>query len=246
VKWDIRIPLHLCDQIPAMKQISEHLWQIGLGMVNAFLIEDASGLTLIDTGFKNSTARILKQIEQQGKHPGDIRRIILSHAHSDHAGSAAELKQRLNVPVLAHKADADLMREGRAGRMPMQASPGLMNWIINQAFIKRADSTITPVETDTFLNDSEVLPIGGGLRVLHTPGHSAGHLSFLLEQDKALIVADACANMMGPAFSIVYEDTALGLQSIRKLLDDDFDKAVFGHGNAILHQAADRMRKKFQ
>lgn len=75
-----------------MRKITDHVYQITLGAVNAFVIED-DGLTLVDTGYKGSADKIFNAIKKGGKDPKDIRRIILTHLHLDHAGSAAEIKE---------------------------------------------------------------------------------------------------------------------------------------------------------
>jgi Zn-dependent hydrolases, including glyoxylases len=230
-----------------MQQITPSIYQLPLayGAVNVFLIKDNDGLTLVDTGVPGSGKKIIAAIERAGKNLQDIRRIILTHCHPDHAGGAAELKQLLNVPIWAHSADAPLLAQGISGR-PMQASPGLFNWLVYQLVIKKMHA-ITPVQVDKALNDTEVLPIAGGLRVIHTPGHCAGHICLLVEQEQLLIAGDICSNfpMMGIAFPTAYEDKALTLQSLRKAAALRFDKIVFGHGGAILHNANKKLAEKF-
>jgi glyoxylase-like metal-dependent hydrolase (beta-lactamase superfamily II) len=228
-----------------MKQITRNVYQISLGAVNAFVVED-DGLTLVDTGFKGSAGKIFAALKKGGKDPGDIRRIILTHAHSDHSGSAAEIKQRLGVPIWAHEEDAWLMEQGIAGRLPMVLSPGVVNWLVYNLLIKRADKTIEPVRIDRKLPDNELLPIAGGIQVIHTPGHSAGHLSLLIKNEGVLIAADICANAGGLGLSTVYEDRVLGVKSILKAAELDFETALFGHGGPLVRGANRRMKEKFR
>jgi glyoxylase-like metal-dependent hydrolase (beta-lactamase superfamily II) len=227
-----------------MQQISRHLYQIGLGFVNAFIIED-NGLTLIDTGLNNNQEKIFTAIKNSGRNPNDIKRIILTHAHSDHAGSAAAIKTNLNIPVLAHQADAPLMQQGLAGRQPMHLTPGALNWLIYQLVIRRAENTIEPVHVDEVVNDNDILPIAGGIQVIHTPGHSAGHIALLIKNEGVLIAGDSCSNGAGLGLSIVYEDKPLGVQSLQKLAALDFDTAVFGHGKPLRQSANQKMKEKF-
>ncbi len=83
-------------------------------------------------------------------------------------------------------------------------------------------------------------------QVIHTPGHSAGHISLLLKKDDLLIAGDICANMMWLGFSTVYEDRALGIESILKAAGLGFESAVFGHGRPVMNNAAKKMLDKFQ
>lgn len=226
-----------------MKQITQNLYQISLGAVNAFVVED-NGLTLIDTGLKGSMEKIFSAIKKAGKNPEDIKQIILTHCHPDHAGSAADLKKILNVPVFAHETDAPLIEQGIGGR-PMHLTPGVVNWLIYNLFIKKAGNTIAPVTVDEKLKDNDVIPIAGGIRIIHTPGHSAGHIALLLKNEGVLIAADICANAIGVDYSILYEDIGIGRKSILKAAGFSFDKAVFGHGNLLKGNANEEMKEKF-
>jgi glyoxylase-like metal-dependent hydrolase (beta-lactamase superfamily II) len=227
-----------------MKRISSNIYQISLGWVNVFVIED-DGLTLIDTGTKGSAGKIFSAIKNGGKNPYDIKRIILTHAHPDHAGSAEEIKRMLRVPVMAHREDANIMRYGIACRKEICLTPGLKNWLIYELAIKRAGINIEPVRIDEQLNDHDLLPLLGGIRVIHTPGHSKGHISLLAENEEVLIAGDLLSNSAGLGLSVIYENMAEGISSILKVTDLDFDKMVFGHGRPILKDAGSIMRQAF-
>ena len=87
-----------------MQQITDHLYQISLGAVNAFVLEDKDqGLTLIDTGLPGSTDALFAALRQGGKDPADIQRILLTHLHADHSGSAAEIQRRTHAQVYAQR-----------------------------------------------------------------------------------------------------------------------------------------------
>lgn len=227
-----------------MKQITKQLYQISLGVANAFVIED-NGLTLIDTGVPGSTDKLLAAIGKSGKNPAAIKQIILTHWHPDHAGSAAALKQRLGARLYAHADDAGLIEQG-GGQRPRYLTPGLLNWLVFNLFIKGVSGQISPAQVDERLADQDVIPVAGGLRVIHTPGHSVGHVALLLEQEGVLIAGDICANVAGLAYSTVYEDMQLGQQSILKAAGFSFDHAVFGHGNALLREANKKLSAKFE
>jgi glyoxylase-like metal-dependent hydrolase (beta-lactamase superfamily II) len=227
-----------------MEQITRSIFQIKLGSVNAFLIED-NGLTLIDTGNKNDTDKIFSAIVKSGKDPANIKRIILTHCHPDHAGSAAEIKKRLGIPVMAHVEDALLMEQGIAIRKPMHLSPGIMNWLIFNLFIKNAPAIIDPVIADERLKDNDLLQIAGGVQVIHTPGHSAGHIALLVKNEGVLIAGDICAHVAGLGLSPANEDPGVSIKSLLKVASLNFDKAVFGHGGTLKNSANQKIGKKF-
>jgi glyoxylase-like metal-dependent hydrolase (beta-lactamase superfamily II) len=226
-----------------MKKITNRLYQISLGAVNAFLIED-DGLTLVDTGLPGSTAKIFAALREDGKNPADIKRIILTHLHADHSGNAADIKRQTNARVYAHHTDAPLLEQGVSGR-PLTLTPGLLNKLIYQLVIKGPTNTVAPVAVEEKLSDGDVIPLLGGIQVVHTPGHSAGHVALLLPSEGVLIAADLCSHVLGLAYSTLYEDQALGRQSILKASHLSFDTAVFGHGRPLHGQANEQLRAKF-
>ena len=120
-----------------------------------------------------------------------------------------------------------------------------MNWLIYNLFIIRADKTIEPIKADILLSDNDFVPGASGIKVIHTPGHSAGHIALLIQDEGVLIAADMCANSMGLALSTMYEDMELGKKSILKAVQYDFDKALFGHGNPLMEGAAHKIRAAF-
>ena len=104
-------------------------------------------------------------------------------------------------------------------------------------------SAFTP---DIALSDGDIIDIAGGLEVIHTPGHTAGHVSLLWKRDRGLLIAgDAAANLMGLNYMIGYDDVAAGKASLAKLATRQFEAAVFGHGKPLLSGASDKFAAKF-
>jgi glyoxylase-like metal-dependent hydrolase (beta-lactamase superfamily II) len=226
-----------------MQKITNRLYQISLGAVNAFVLED-KGLTLVDTGLPGSTDKIFAALRAAGKDPADIKNIILTHLHADHSGNAADIKRLTNARVYAHHTDAQLLEQGISGQ-PLRLTPGLVNKLIYRLVIKGPINTVAPVVVEEKLSDGDVLPLVGGIQVVHTPGHSAGHVALLLPSEGVLLAADLCSHVLGLAYSTLYEDQALGRQSILKASALSFDTAVFGHGRPLRGQANKQLRAKF-
>ena len=215
-----------------------------LGMVNCFFIQDTDGFTLVDTGYAGSSDKIFDAVRAIGKRPDSIQRIILTHSHPDHAGSASSIQQALEIPVWAHQEDAELLRAGVGGRAKNLA-PGIANWIIYQLYIKNTPNKVEPVEVERNLKDGEVLPIAGGLRVIHSPGHSQGHIALLLEKESMLIAGDICAHAAGLGYSVVNENIGVARQSLLKVAGYPFEGAVFGHGKPLKSGASKAIQAKF-
>lgn len=217
----------------AIKKIIENVYQVSTGMVNCYVIDD-DGLTLVDTGFPDSENKIFSDLAKIGKKPSDIKQIILTHLHPDHAGSAGNIQKLLHVPVYAHTIDAELIRKGICLRQPMTRSPGIFPWLIFNLYMRHNKPDIDPVDPVIDLQHDELLPLLSGARVVFTPGHSAGHISLLLEKEKLLIAGDICGNTGGFHFSILNENPGLAKLTLKEITKYDFNIACFGHGNPIM------------
>lgn len=206
----------------------------GVWGANVYLLVDGDDLTLVDTGFLGRADRVLEQIEGLGYSPSDVTRIIITHHHADHVGSLAELKRITQAEVIAHPADAPYID----GRLP-QPGPARPQWLSD--FLARFSWlwSTEPVEVDTLVNDGDELPILGGIKTLHTPGHTPGSICLYLESRDLLIAGDLLANRFGlrlPSRGFTV-DTAQETQSIKRVASLDFDIICFGHGSPIMHNA---------
>jgi glyoxylase-like metal-dependent hydrolase (beta-lactamase superfamily II) len=231
----------------ALKQILPSLYRVPLRGVNAFLIDDAEdGLILVDTGTPKAPERILTALRELGRLPSDVRHVLVTHCHVDHAGGLAELKEATGAPAYMHPEDATMVRSGRALR-PLTPTPGLFNKAIVWLVMRKAPQTLRATEVEHEVADGEVLPLAGGVRAIHVPGHCAGQLAFLWPRHGGvLFAADSAANVVGLRLAPVYEDLEEGKRSVKKLAGLDFEAACFGHGGAILTTASDRFRKAFE
>jgi glyoxylase-like metal-dependent hydrolase (beta-lactamase superfamily II) len=229
----------------AIKQLLPGLYAIGLGTVNTFLIDDGGALTLIDTGMSGSEKPILAAIGEIGRAPRDVRNILVTHCHPDHAGGLAALKEATGAEAWMHPADAALVRVGSASR-PAKVAPGLLNSILYRMFIGSAPGTVAPVSVEHEVVDGDEIPLAGGLRAIHAPGHCAGQVAMLWPRHGGvLFAADTCSNMVGLAYSVIYEDFELGKRSLRRRGEEAFANAVFGHGRPIIGGASERWRRKW-
>lgn len=228
------------------QQIFPGVYEFANGPVNEWLIEDNDGWTLIDCGYEKKEQAILDALTAFGKKTSDIKRIVLTHDHPDHAGGFAVVKKETGAPAWMHPLDAEVVR-GNKEMFRSTPSPGILPWLMYNLMIKNVAGVVPKAEIENEIADGQLLPIGGGLRVIYTPGHSAGHCSFLLERDGGLLfAADACANVMGLAPSIVYDDHAQGRESLRKLARLNFETVCFGHGKALQGANAKKFNAKWE
>src|SRR3954451_801407 len=102
---------------PAAVELAPNVWRVPTvrwDLVNTIVLRDDDGrITLVDTGYKNAPHTILAALRQIGAGPTDVTRIVLTHAHGDHAGGVAELAGTTGAGVLVHIDDAEYVRKGR-------------------------------------------------------------------------------------------------------------------------------------
>jgi len=201
---------------------------IDLGMVQAYLYQEADRITLIDTGLATSAGAIVEVIEGLGRKISDLRQIVVTHYHVDHMGSLAELAERSGAPVLAHALDAPVVR----GEQP-EEEPNLSE--LEKPYAEETRKQLVPTRScpvDRELVDGDEIDVEGGARVVHVPGHTRGSIAVYVPQRRALFVGDAAGRMPeGQLLVGVFNaDPEQARASFRKLAQLDFDAAFFGHG----------------
>ena len=229
----------------AAKQVVQGVYLVSLGFVNVFLLED-DGLVLIDTGIASSAAPILSAVRELGYQEQDVRHILITHLHGDHTGGLAEIKRRTGAQVYMHPADAALVEQGVAGR-PARPGPGLLSQLMFRLMMSRpGEMHVPPAQVDHELQDGQILDFAGDLRVIHTPGHTAGHVSLLWPgQDGVLFVGDAATAMLHLGYGPIYEDLDQGKRTLAEVSTLDFQTACFSHGKPLVGGASAHFKRKF-
>ena len=226
-----------------MKKIIEGAYLVLRGRVNAVLLDAGPELALVDAGFPGKASLVLDAIRQLGRAPRDLRHLIFTHGHPDHIGSAAAIVRETGATTYMHAADVSLAETGGPFR-PMDPAPGLLPRTAYR-FVWHPEERMEPFGVDHHIADGQTLPIAGGLKVIHTPGHCAGHVSLLWQGERLLIAGDVGMNMFRLSDPVGFEDIEEGRRSQRKLAGLRFDAAAFGHGGVIRSGASERIRGKW-
>jgi glyoxylase-like metal-dependent hydrolase (beta-lactamase superfamily II) len=213
-------------------RLADGVWRIPTApgdMINSFAVSDSDGgVTVVDAGLKYRSARrrLIAGLREIGAGPQDVRRVVITHAHPDHTGGLAALVGLAGgAAVLAHEREAVYLRDGRSPRTRRGKT---------RTFAK------VPVTTE-FQHDS-LLP--GGLRAVHTPGHSPGHTALLHEDSGVLITGDAVMNLRGVRYAPAFlcTDPDRNRSSADSLADLDFEVAAFAHGPELRRGARQAVR----
>ncbi|KKX55294.1 MBL fold metallo-hydrolase [Brevibacillus borstelensis] len=217
-----------------------HLHENSVGGSTALhptLIWDDEAAVLIDTGMPGSWERIRTAMLEAGVSPAILKAVILTHQDFDHIGSVPEIiAEAEQAKVYAHKLDQPYIE----GTLPLiktspEAMAPLLEMLPEEERQKAIDFFGNPpkAKVDHTLDDGDELPYGGGIRVIHTPGHTDGHISLYLVQSKTLVAGDAliCVNgtLQGPVARTTL-DMEEARRSLAKLLDYEIESVICYHG----------------
>ncbi|MFJ6904720.1 MBL fold metallo-hydrolase [Streptomyces griseoluteus] len=197
----------------------------------AYLWRDGDELTLVDSGPAGAAAEIEEVLD------GKLRRIVLTHWHEDHTGSAAGLAARHGAEVVAHRVEAPVIRGEAAG-----APPVLEEFEIPIRAGVPALPPAPPCRVDREVADGEVLDFGGGAVVVAVPGHTDGSIAVHLPGPGVLFTGDAVASVGRTTLGVFNTDRARAVESLHRLAALDADTAVFGHGEPVVQGAAAALR----
>ncbi len=228
----------------AAEEIVSGVYGIGMAYVNAYLLAEEEGLTLIDSGLPNRKETILRALSEIERSPEELKHIAITHHHVDHTGSLAALVEASGAEVWVHPLEAPIVRGEEP--VPNPNPKSILGKIVHPLIGRLPAYRLTPAQVDHEVADGEELPIGGGLKVVHTPGHTPGHIVVLMPRHGGvLFLGDATANILGlrPPLWLSTLDMGQAKESIRKLAALEFDVACFGHGRVLKGEANLRFRR---
>ena len=219
-----------------VRELVDGVFEVRLGYVNVHLVVTDDGVVLVDTGLPRRSARIDAALSRLRRQIGDVRTVLLTHHHTDHIGNVADIRRRSGASVVVHSADAPVVT---GAIRPVLTKP-------LHRLVARLMGTPEPTKVDRLITADETSPVPG-FTALHTPGHTRGHVSYLLDRAGGVLFAgDAAAGRGGKVISaprMVAADPAEQDRSVAKLASFDFEHAVFGHGRAVSGGAVERFRE---
>ena len=203
--------------------------------INMLLLENDDGWTLVDTGVQSSPDRVRAALSDLGSGPEDLKRIFLSHHHGDHIGGLAGIREWApGAEVGATEYEAYVV----SGKLPPAAPT-------NPILRRIADQGNMPTSpVGKILREGDLV---SGFRIVSTPGHSLGHASLLREADGLLFTADAFGclprKIRVGVLKPLCTDPPMARRSAAKLLGEQFDTVVMGHGPILRTDARPRLQR---
>lgn len=204
--------------------------------VNVYLIVEDE-LTLIDTGFPGSSRHIIRYINKLGRSEKEIGLIIITHNHLDHTGGLANLRKLTSAQIAVHEADtgADIPYSRSIRRIIDLPLISLTKPLIHKSLH----------DVDILIKGGEELSPLGGLKVIHTPGHTPGSISLFSPQKRILFSGDMVNTrydrLRMPDRLLNYDTPGL-IRSVLEISKLDFDVLCVGHGKPIISDAGSDLR----
>ena len=195
---------------------------------------------MVDAGGKGSFGRISAGLKSLGIPLERVSLVVLTHYHPDHSGGLDKLVEATGAKVAVHKEEAGVI--GGADPRPSPFRHGLIAGVTGPIMGRLYGR---PVKVDHVLKGGDRLPVGDEVQVVHTPGHTPGSICLYLPSKKTVIVGDALQFRAGrltlPARSVT-QDSEQALESLRLLLDLDFETIIFSHFPSLQQDAKGALR----
>lgn len=226
----------------------------GPSVIHPTLVWDDHDVILIDTGMPGQFEALAEACNRAGAPLERLTRIILTHQDIDHIGGLPDLLEALDhdVEVLAHPLDRPYI-EGE--KTPIKMNPERMAERLKdlpadrRAQVEALMKSPPHARVDRTIDDGDELPYCGGIAVIHTPGHTPGHVSLYLKRSRTLVTGDAMVSeggrLQGPRPAVT-PDMEAATRSLGKLARLDVDKAVTYHGGVVETGARERLQELTQ
>ncbi len=220
----IRFKTHRLSRKIPMVKVTERIRVVEVSKADGlrtevYILECDGGLILIDVGFTPKCLQnIGDELADMGKTWGDIKLVLITHAHDDHIANLPKILEITGgVEVMLGEDDRDSLKKQ------------------------------TGIEADMGLEHGDIIEACGGIEIVHVPGHSSGSLAFYFRGEKAMIVGDILfedekGNLIPPPAKYS-EDVESATRGIKRLLDYDFDVLLLSHGKNVLMDAKKRVEK---
>jgi len=213
--------------------------------VNCYLIKD-EGLVLVDGGMPKWGKKLSKQLGDLSIEPKDISLLLVTHGHWDHIGSASQVKAMTDCEVAINHREKDWLEQGLKVTPPGVGLWGKLIALFSRLYSRLVKFPGTPADLALEDEDFSLEPYGIPGKVIHTPGHTAGSMSLLLDSGEAF-VGDLAMNglplRIGPGMPAVAEDIDTVRESWQLLLDRGATWIYPGHGKPF---KADVLEKHLQ
>lgn len=219
------------------------------GNIHPTLIWDEDEVILVDAGYPGQLEEIRTAMHEAGVPFSKLTKIIITHQDFDHIGSLKEVLMDHKIKVITHQEEKPyIVGEKRLIKMTPERLAKMFE-LLPESQHQEAEATLfeslrSNVQQE--VKDGELLPYCGGITVIHTPGHTPGHICLYLMESKTLITGDALnlvnGQLVGPN-PVFTADMELAKESVRKLTKYDIETVICYHGGVTNDNVNQRLRE---
>ena len=195
------------------------------GTDNCYIVSKGRDALLFDTSSKASRETVFDECAKY-----DLKLVVLSHPHFDHAENAAAISERFRVPVAYHKADDDVFDDYDA--QPLKSYGPIGFAVLNLSLKTLRQTKVTRPANCFFIKEGDTFGDYGfpDIKVIELPGHTKGSIG-LLVPDSSLLVGDALDNWIRPAMGHLYFDKDVMKKTYERIRSFSAKTICYGHGD---------------
>ncbi len=211
---------------------------------NSYIVHDEHGVVLVDAGMEPDGSDMLQALDCVDRSPSDVTSILLTHWHNDHSSGAEAIRRSTGATVYYHRDEHAHFTKSSVGGIRRLLADMLPEH--GPAAAIKALAGLSPpraIESATFVDQGRM--IDGRFRVVCTPGHSPGHVSFFYEPERVLFAGDAlavCGDRLWFMSRFLTDDRALALESMRTCVAIEAAYICPGHRAPLVHRVAESRR----
>jgi hydroxyacylglutathione hydrolase len=216
--------------------MSTDILSLKLGITSSYLIRGSNGIILVDAGTPNKIRSFKRKLARLYIHPEDIKLIVLTHSHFDHAGSAKDIQDLTGARVVMHEIEKAYFDEDRFAMPKGVNSMGKISLPVLFPLFKKIRFNKPVVDVIIKTSEFSLKEFGFEGKIYHTPGHTPGSISLLLNSGEAFVGCQAHNGLpfrIKPGFPIY----AMDIEKVKeswKLLIERGAKVIFpGHGKSF-------------
>ncbi|MFI6542475.1 MBL fold metallo-hydrolase [Streptomyces prunicolor] len=242
-----------------VRQVADGTYLVHGSNTNWVILTDGDAVTLVDTGYPGDRQLVLDSLEQVGSSAKAVTAVLITHAHNDHLGSAAYLRDTHGTPVYLHEAEVpharrEFLQQVTVGDVLKNIwRPGVLPWLVHT--IRVGGTEQHPVAgAEAFPGAGGPLDLPGRPVPVHTPGHTSGHCVFHLPErgivisGDALVSGHATSRIKGPQLlpDMFHHERERAVASLDLLEALDAETLLPGHGplhTGPVREAAQRARE---
>lgn len=222
------------------------IYQITKDRSNSYLVIDNDISIMVDTGIKNSSKAVIEKLDDY-LDGNDLSYLVLTHSHYDHVGNAALLKERYKTKIIIQKTEAEYVMSPKSQLIPQGTN---LATHVGVGVVMRIKSKLTKflsfeaVDPDILANNDH--SISSNCYLIHTPGHSNGSMSLIVDDEVALVGDAMFGVFWWSVFPPFADDVPIMIRSWGKLLNTGSKLFLPGHGTENSRELLEKQYNKYK